>query len=203
MTSFAELKRLNIYDVISQSLKASTSGAGGAQQPFDVNFWQRVEKGQESAFRRFEKRINDIVELMPVTAPGRPKLGVHGGETVSVLTARPQIATGKPGQTPTLETPDQLLPAAAKAHIIGLNEEIRNLFKDLEATGQLSKFKESEKGFFDLLTTIGQSESIASDAKTRIDELNQAVFKMTAIDIRKLGPFGEQFANLCRSMAQA
>jgi len=203
VNTFAELKRLNIYDVISQSLKASTSGAGGAQQPFDVNFWQRVEKGQESAFRRFEKRINDIVELMPVTAPGRPKLGVHGGETVSVLTARPQIATGKPGQTPTLETPDQLLPAAAKAHIIGLNEEIRNLFKDLEATGQLSKFKESEKGFFDLLTTIGQSESIASDAKTRIDELNQAVFKMTAIDIRKLGPFGEQFANLGRSMAQA
>ncbi|MCK4978383.1 MAG: hypothetical protein KAS36_15715, partial [Anaerolineales bacterium] len=53
VNTFAELKRLNIYDVISQSLKAQTTGVGGAQQPFDKNFWDRVERGQESAFRRF------------------------------------------------------------------------------------------------------------------------------------------------------
>lgn len=187
------LKELNLYDLLQSTLRRRVSQDPKKRTDVLEDFWRRMGQGQESAIRKLEQEMGKLIQTIPTVSPTKPKTGAVAEATVGVLTRKPGIATGK-GRPP-IET-TQLAPAAKKAAIVAINEELRGYFADLEATGRQAESS------FQRLSSIGMSEVIA-DTITNMEQLYSAMFKMSALDLRKLGPFGEQFANLGRSLAQA
>jgi len=190
--SLDKLSFKNIYDRILENLRKEDQYGSSVMR----KFFRNLEAGYASALRDFERGIGDITKLLPQVAPNLPKAGLAARETVAVTTAAPKlIREGKYGEYVEERAQRTYQPEVTQREIVALNQALKRYFGDLEATGRLVNEEVKQ------LSTLGVSEAVGA-AIDNIEDIHKVLFKMSALDLTKLGPFGEQFANAARAMSQ-
>jgi len=190
--SLDRLSFQNFYDRILKSLKEEDDRGRSHLR----RFFQSLEQGYTSALRDFERGISNVAALLPQAAPNLPKAGLAARETTAVIAQAPRtVQKGQYGEYVTERAQRLYQPEVAQREIIELNKKLKGYFDDLAVTGRL--VDEEVKS----LSTLGVSESVGA-AIDQLGDLNKVLVKMSSLDLTRLGPFGEQFANAARQMSQ-
>ena len=170
--------------------------------------------------RDYEKAISKIEGLSPIIEPGRPRRGAHQADIVrarfqtSAAFVDPKFAKESEKQSADFD----INMDAQKTFIKDVNKRMRDLYYEIEQLGKLrgefpeARLKDLQVGEIKGISTLGIPESLAGTVKRagtgvsdegikQLEALKGVELTLYAGDLRKASPFGAQFQQMGRNIA--
>jgi len=205
--SLDAIKFENVYDIYKKVLEGAT-GKGPLKE---ITYQPSYDK----PYRDFEKSIRQVEQLMPIVEAKRPRRGVHQENVVQLLAETSDIWEGVKPKTPTQQ----------KDFIKEMNVRLDELFEEARMLRSGGKYSTTSNRLKQLptgartITSLGIPEAQASsyvelrrrskaasggeyDQGTEyLRALGAVSTKMYSDNLTELAPFGKQFTQIGRNIA--